>query len=82
MHKNDQSITPKVLTQSKNLASDLISPLEASLLLGVSVDTLSVWRCTGRYNLPFVKVGRLVKYRKKDIDTWLENRARTSGVTQ
>lgn len=71
-----------VSNQSKNLVDNLLSPMEASLLLGVSVDTLSVWRCTGRYNLPFVKVGRLVRYRKSDLDTWLENRARSNGATQ
>lgn len=74
--------SPAVSDQSSKLADNLLSPMEASLLLGVSIDTLSVWRCTGRYNLPFVKVGRLVKYRKKDIDIWLEKRARINGATQ
>jgi excisionase family DNA binding protein len=60
----------------------LLQPIEASEYLGVTIRTLSVWRCTGRYNLPFVKVGRLVRYRKSDLDIWLENRARNNGVTQ
>ena len=40
----------------------------------VSPGTLSLWACTGRYSLPHVKVGRLVRYRRRDIDRWLEMR--------
>jgi excisionase family DNA binding protein len=42
---------------------------------------LSVWRSTGRYNLPFLKVGRLVRYRRADLDAWLAARVRESGAT-
>ena len=52
----------------------LFTPYEASEYLGVSQDTLSVWRCVGRYNIPFIKVGRLVKYRKSSLDAFLESR--------
>jgi predicted site-specific integrase-resolvase len=40
----------------------LLTPEETAELLGVAVDTLTVWRCTGRVVLPWVKVGRLVRY--------------------
>ena len=40
----------------------LLSRKETAELLGVKPSTLSVWASTGRYNLPFVKVGRLTKY--------------------
>ncbi|MBM7071967.1 helix-turn-helix domain-containing protein [Shewanella sp. 202IG2-18] len=52
----------------------LLSPLEVSNLLGVTTGTLSVWRCTGRYPLKYVKVGRIVMYRQSDIDDFLKNR--------
>lgn len=52
------------------------SPKEAAEYLDVGVNTLSVWRCTGRYNLPFIKVGRLVRYRKSDLDAFLTRRTR------
>ncbi|MBV5295401.1 MAG: helix-turn-helix domain-containing protein [Curvibacter lanceolatus] len=53
----------------------------AAALLDVTPGTLSVWRSTGRYNLPFVKVGRKVRYRHSDIEAWLQKRYRESGAT-
>jgi len=38
--------------------------------LGVSTTTLSTWRCTKRYPLSYVKVGRLVRYRLADLDAF------------
>jgi len=35
---------------------------------------LSVWRSTGRYNLPYMKVGRLVRYRLSDLAEFLARR--------
>ncbi len=59
----------------KNQATNpFLTPKAASEYLGVSKETLSVWRCTGRYAIPYLKVGRLVKYRKSDLDSWLEKR--------
>jgi excisionase family DNA binding protein len=42
---------------------------------------LSVWRSTGRYNLPFFKIGRKVRYRRADLDAWLAARYRETGAT-
>lgn len=42
--------------------------------LGVTEGTLRTWISTRRYKLPFLKVGRLVKFRDQDIDAWLETR--------
>lgn len=52
----------------------LISPAEAAEVLGVKVQTLSVWRCSGRHGLPFLKVGAAVKYRRSDLEDWLSGR--------
>lgn len=43
----------------------------AAAYLGVTPRTLEVWRCTKRQSIPYIKVGRLVKYRQKDLDAWL-----------
>jgi excisionase family DNA binding protein len=59
----------------------LLSEKEAAQHLDVSEGTLSVWRSTGRYNLPFIKVGRKVRYRQADLTEWLEARTRSSGAT-
>lgn len=59
----------------------LLSANEAAEYLGVVPGSLAVWRSTGRYALPWVAVGRLVKYRLQDLDLWLASRTRASGAT-
>lgn len=56
--------------------NELLTDDQVAKLIGVSTQTLSIWRCKGRYNLPFVKIGRLVRYRRRDVDVWLELRTR------
>lgn len=56
------------------LISELLTPEEAALHLGVSSRTLATWRSTGRHALPYVKVGARVRYRRQDLDTWLTSR--------
>jgi excisionase family DNA binding protein len=56
----------------------LLTRNEAAAYLGVKPQTLAVWATTGRYKLPFVKVGRTVKYRVTDLDAFLEGRTVTS----
>jgi len=51
--------------------SILLTRREAAAYLGVAEQTLAVWKCTGRRSLPFVKIGRLVRYRKADLDAFI-----------
>ncbi|TBU71486.1 helix-turn-helix domain-containing protein [Phytopseudomonas daroniae] len=51
---------------------DLWTPAQAAQELGVSTRTLSAWRSSGRHALPYVKIGRLVRYRASDIADWLQ----------
>lgn len=53
---------------------EIFNNTEAAEYIGVSPKTLEVWRCTKRHNIPFIKVGRLVKYRKSALDAFLEAR--------
>jgi excisionase family DNA binding protein len=55
-------------------SSDLLTREEAARYLGVNPRTLSNWSCTGRYGLPVVKIGRLAKYRQRDLDRFIEQR--------
>jgi predicted DNA-binding transcriptional regulator AlpA len=52
----------------------LFTENETAALLGTAPDTLAVWRCTRRYSLPYVKIGRLVRYRESDVIAFLESR--------
>lgn len=48
----------------------LLTPQNVADRLGVSTTTLSTWRCTKRYPLAYVKVGRLVRYRLGDVEAF------------
>ena len=62
MHTTTQTTDP-LLTQE-----------QAAEALGVKPDTLSVWRCTKRYALAYVKVGRSVRYRRSAVEAFLASR--------
>lgn len=53
---------------------ELLTRKEAAAYLGVAEKTLAMWKWSGRYGLPFVKIGRLVKYRKSDLDAFIAQR--------
>ncbi len=52
----------------------LLTPERVAELLGVTTQTLAVWRCEKRYNLPYVKVGRLVRYPQSAVAEFLSER--------
>lgn len=60
---------------------DLLDETEAAALLDVSPGTLSVWRSHGRYGVPFIKIGRKVRYSRTALNAWLESRTRSTGAT-
>lgn len=64
-----------------NRTRDMLDERQAAEYLTLSAGTLSVWRSTGRYKIPFVKVGRRVRYRRADLDAWLDSRTRSTGAT-
>jgi len=62
-------------------AGALLDDKAAAVYLDVAPGTLSVWRSTGRYALPFLKIGRKVRYRRADLDAWLARHTRHTGTT-
>ena len=63
-----------------DLQTTLMTRAEAAEYLGLAPHTLAVWQSTGRYNLPCIKIGRLAKYRKEDLDDFIQRG--TTGKTQ
>jgi excisionase family DNA binding protein len=63
--------------QRATSADPLLTEVQAAEILGVKPATLQVWRSTRRYPLPYVKTGRLVRYRQSAIEAFIE--ARTVG---
>ncbi len=74
-------MTTQTLQTIVSAGADLLDDHAAAALLDVSPGTLSVWRSTGRYNLPFFKIGRKVRYRRADLLAWLAARYRETGAT-
>ena len=58
----------------------LLNRKEAAEFLGVKIITLAIWESTKRYNLPMVKVGRLVRYRFGDLLDFVERRTVNKGT--
>ena len=58
---------PKLLTRD-----------EAAAYLNVKPNTLAIWATTGRYDLPFVRIGRCVRYRLADLEAFIERQTSTS----
>lgn len=73
----EMSTINSIITASR----ELLDEQQAASTIDVTPGTLSVWRSTGRYNLPFIKVGRKVRYRRADLEAWLEGRTRANGAT-
>lgn len=60
--------------------SDLLTPDQVAATLGLSHRTLAAWRSSRRSELPWVKVGSRIRYRRQDVAAWLESRRhRTSA---
>jgi len=55
------------------LPEPLLDRKSAAKYLGISPGTMAVWDCTKRYDLKPLKAGRAVRYRRSDLDKFLEN---------
>ena len=53
-------------------SSQLLNEKEVASILAVQQKTLTSWRHTKRVEIPFVKIGRSVKYRVDDLRTFVE----------
>lgn len=51
----------------------------AARYLLVAPGTLAVWDCTKRYDLKPLKVGRSVRYRKSNLDAFLNGQLMPEG---
>lgn len=57
-----------------NSMEPLLTREQAAELLGVVPQTLAAWASLGRYKLPYVNVGKSVRYRPEDIRRFIESR--------
>lgn len=62
-------------TQSEsNLDSvkELLTTDQAATLLNIKKSTLVKWRCTGVNSLVFVRINRLIRYDRKDLQDFIK----------
>jgi len=50
---------------------DLMTREQVAKRLGIAVQTLAKWACQGKGGLPFVKLGRAVRYRPADVERFV-----------
>lgn len=59
--------------QELSLDLDTLTDTEgASSLLAVPTATLVKWRSTGEVRIPYVRIGRQIKYRTSDLKAFIE----------
>lgn len=75
-----ESLSPSGIDSGNRIVSEKIPPQkqlldtkEASELLGIKKNTLYEWVIQRR--IPFVKVGRLTKFRRDSLEEWLKKRS-------
>ncbi len=70
--------------QSPSAVADaaLLNETQAAQLLGITIRALQGWRLRGDGPL-YVKLGRLVRYRRSEIERWLDahSRRHTSQIS-
>ena len=52
----------------------LLTTEQAAQILGIKPRTLVIWRHEGRSELPFIRLGRAVRYRLEDIQSYIERK--------
>jgi excisionase family DNA binding protein len=73
MSRNRRPVTISPGSHAVAVSAGLISSKEAARLLGIHFNTLCKWRIRG-VGPRFVKAGTAIRYRRSDIETWLQNR--------
>ena len=67
----------EINTTEKELV--LLSTKAVSNIIGAKPQTIARWRCEGS-GPEFVKVGSLVRYMMKDIESWIEQQKRNNTI--
>jgi len=58
----------------------LLTPQEIAEVLGVQPSTIYQW--THQRYIPYVKLGKFVRFREKDVKKWVEKKANNGRATR
>lgn len=82
LQKGKSMATKQLESLSERIQDDdedkLLTENQTADLMTIQPQTLSVWRTTKRYDLPYLKIGRAVRYRRSDVMAFIESRMVTS----
>ena len=59
---------------------DTLTPKQAARYVGISEGALRLWRSSGKGPCFFKAGEKLVRYRRVDLDAWIEERLTTPAV--
>lgn len=51
----------------------LLTTAEVADITGNTISTLTTWRCTRKVNIPYIKIGKTVRYRLSDVLNYLND---------
>ena len=58
----------------------LLTPQEIAEVLGVQPSTIYQWTHQGY--IPYVKIGKFVRFKEKDVERWVESKTSNGRVTR
>lgn len=67
------------MTTQKAIESDWITPADFEQIYQVPTTTQAIWRSRGKPGLPYYKMGGNVRYKRSEIEAWLESRRRVNA---
>jgi excisionase family DNA binding protein len=60
---------------------ELLTPEQAAERLGLkNSNTLAVWRSEKRYPLPFIKIGRNIRYDAAEVEKFIERNTKSGDA--
>ena len=63
-----------------DLLQQLLTEDQTAAYLSIRSQTLATWRATRRYALPYIRVGRAIRYRLTDVEQFLTRRTVSCGA--
>lgn len=79
-HRASADLPTAATNFSVLLPTDLLTPEQVAGVLGLSPRTLAAWRSSRRSDLPWIKVGARIRYRRGDVVAWLEGLTCSSAL--
>lgn len=61
------------MAELQKTVREIMSRKEAAAYLGVAESTMANWVTSRKFHIPYFRVGRKVKYFRRDLDAFIES---------